>query len=143
MSWYLPGKIFATALSAVVLSACASPEHPVPPDKTTMTVTVALQDVHRCSRISPEIQITTPPKGTEYYDVRLVEFGDDGQELFLGGGTWEQDATGSIPEGGLTRHYRGPCPQPGKTREYAFVVAAMSRKNMQPLAVRIYRFTQE
>ena len=75
--------------------------------------------------------------------MRLMEFTSDSQEMFLGGGLWNNDGTGIIPEGGLTRHYRGPCPPSGQSREYAFVVAAMSRQSMQPLSVRIFRFTQE
>ena len=79
----------------------------------------------------------------DYFDVRLVEYTGDSQELFLGGGSWDNDGSGVIPEGGLTRHYRGPCPPTGSPRDYAFVVSAMHRGNMQPLSVRIYRFTQE
>ena len=73
--------------------------------------------------------------------MRLVEYGDE--ERFFGGGTWANDGSGVIPEGGLTRHYRGPCPPAGESRDYAFVVSAMSKDNIQPLAVRLYRFTQE
>ena len=127
--------------AAALLPACASKETQEVPDG--MSVTVTLRDVHRCSRISPEIQVAQAPGSTEYYDVRLVEFTGDSQELFLGGGTWNNDGTGVIPEGGLTRHYRGPCPPSGQARDYAFVVSAMSRQSTQPLSVRLYRFTQE
>ena len=126
---------------AVLLSACAAKdEQPVPGG---MSVTVTLRDVHRCSRISPEIQVADIPAGTDYFDVRLMEYVEDGSEIFLGGGMWDNDVSGVIPEGVLSRHYRGPCPPAGKTRDFSFVVAAMSRKSMQPLAVRLYRFTQE
>ena len=108
-----------------------------------MAVTVTLREVHRCSRISPEIQVAQTPGSTDYYDVRLVEFTSDGQDLFLGGGEWNNDGSGIIPEGGLTRHYRGPCPPAGQPRNYAFIVSAMNRQNMQPLSVRLFRFTQE
>lgn len=126
---------------AALLPACASKEPQEVP--TGMAVTATLRDVHRCSRISPEIQVADAPGGTDYYDVRLVEYTGDSQELFLGGGTWENDGSGLIPEGGLTRHYRGPCPPTGQARDYAFVVSAMSRQSMQPLSVRLFRFTQE
>lgn len=138
-------RFFVPALcAALLLPACASKENEVPEaPRDGMTVNVIMRDVLRCSRISPEIQIADAPAGTEYYDVRLTEFTGDAQELFLGGGSWEHDGSGVIPEGGLTRHYRGPCPPAGRTGSYAFVVSAMNRKSMQPLAVRIYRFTQE
>ena len=77
------------------------------------------------------------------FDVRLVEYTGDSQELYLGGGSWNNDGSGTIPEGGLTRHYRGPCPPSGQARDFAFVVAAMHKGSMQPLAVRLHRFTQE
>ena len=127
--------------AALLLPACSSKE----PEAASsgMTITVNLRDVHRCSRISPEITVIQAPNGTDYFDVRLVEYAGDAQELFLGGGLWNNDDSGSIPEGGLTRHYRGPCPPAGQARDYAFVVVAMSRGSMQPLAVRLHRFTQE
>ena len=128
-------------LAAALLPACASKETQEIPDG--MAVTVTLREVHRCSRISPEIQVAQTPGSTDYYDVRLVEFTSDGQDLFLGGGEWNNDGSGIIPEGGLTRHYRGPCPPAGQPRNYAFIVSAMNRQNMQPLSVRLFRFTQE
>ena len=127
--------------AAALLPACASKETQEIPDG--MAVTVTLREVHRCSRISPEIQVAQTPGNTDYYDVRLVEFTSDGQDLFLGGGEWNNDGSGIIPEGGLTRHYRGPCPPAGQSRNYAFIVSAMNRQNMQPLSVRLFRFTQE
>ena len=127
--------------AAALLPACASKETQEIPEG--MAVTVTLREVHRCSRISPEIQVAQAPGSTDFYDVRLVEFTSDGQDLFLGGGEWNNDGSGIIPEGGLTRHYRGPCPPTGQARNYAFIVSAMSRQNMQPLSVRLFRFTQE
>ncbi|OXS29566.1 MAG: MbtF [Desulfovibrio sp. MES5] len=127
--------------AALLLPACAAKETQEAP--AGMGVTVNLRDVHRCSRISPEITVDQAPNGTDYYDVRLVEYTGDSQELYLGGGTWNNDGTGIIPEGGLTRHYRGPCPPSGQARDFAFVVAAMNKGSMQPLAVRLHRFTQE
>ena len=128
--------------AALLLPACAAKEDggDAPND---MTISVSLRDVHRCSRISPEIQLANAPADADYFDVRLVEYTGDSQELFLGCGSWDNDGSGVIPEGGLTRHYRGPCPPTGSPRDYAFVVSAMHRGNMQPLSVRIYRFTQE
>ena len=99
--------------AAALLPACASKETQEIPDG--MAVTVTLREVHRCSRISPEIQVAQTPGSTDYYDVRLVEFTSDGQDLFLGGGEWNNDGSGIIPEGGLTRHYRGPCPPAGQS----------------------------
>ena len=111
------------------------------PEVPSMEVTANLADIHRCSRISPELQIVNPPRGVERYDVRLIEHGDS--DTFLGGGSWPADESGIIPEGVLTRHYRGPCPPTDHGRDYSFEVSAMGKHNMQPLEVRIYRFTQE
>lgn len=127
--------------AALLLPACAAKEKEEAP--AGMSVTVNLRDVHRCSRISPEITVAQAPNGTDYFDVRLVEYTGDSQELYLGGGAWNNDGSGTIPEGGLTRHYRGPCPPSGQARDFAFVVAAMHKGSMQPLAVRLHRFTQE
>ncbi len=127
--------------AALLLPACAAKETEEAP--AGMGVTVNLRDVHRCSRISPEITVAQAPNGTDYFDVRLVEYTGDSQELYLGGGAWDNDGSGIIPEGGLTRHYRGPCPPSGQDRDFAFVVAAMHKGSMQPLAVRLHRFTQE
>ncbi|MDR1776962.1 MAG: MbtF [Desulfovibrio sp.] len=110
-------------------------------DSAGMSVQVELREMHRCSRISPEITVADAPDGTAYFDIRLVEYGEE--ERFLGGGSWPNDGSGQIPEGALTKHYRGPCPPSGRTKDYAFIVSAMPRNNAQPTAVRIYRFTQE
>lgn len=103
-----------------------------------MTISVDFREVHRCSRISPEITVAYAPKGTKFYDVRLIEEGQ--QDRFLGGGTWQADGTGLIPEGALTRHYTGPCPPKDREVEYAYVISAMETENGQPLAVRLFRF---
>lgn len=132
-------RLFVPALLVILLlPACAAQKTE---QKQGMSITVTLRDVHRCSRISPEILVADMPAGTQSFDVRLVEYGE--QERFFGGGSWANDGSGIIPEGGLTRHYRGPCPPAGQSRDYAFVVSAMSKDSMQPLAVRLYRFTQE
>ena len=133
-------RIIVPALfAALLLSACAAKN--AEDEQADMSSTGALRDLHRCSRISPEILVANAPDGTQTFDVRLVEYGDE--ERFFGGGSWDNDGSGVIPEGGLTRHYRGPCPPAGQSRDYAFVVSAMGKDNLQPLAVRLYRFTQE
>ncbi len=104
-----------------------------------MAVTVDFRDVHRCSRISPEIIISNPPRGTDSYVVRLVEYGDT--ERILGGGSWREDGNGTIPEGALTNHYVGPCPKEGATTQYSYFVSAMTDGDPQPLEVRVYRFS--
>lgn len=131
--------IVPALFAALFLSACAAKD--AEDEQAGMTITVTLRDLHRCSRISPEILVANAPDGTRTFDVRLVEYGDE--ERFFGGGSWDNDGSGVIPEGGLTRHYRGPCPPAGQSRDYAFVVSAMGKDNLQPLAVRLYRFTQE
>ncbi|MGE9985970.1 MbtF [Desulfovibrio sp. SGI.169] len=132
-------RFFVPSLfAALLLPACSAKEAE---REQGMSIVVSLRDVHRCSRISPEIAVADMPAGTRSFDVRLVEYGDE--ERFFGGGSWLNDGSGVIPEGGLTRHYRGPCPPAGESRDYAFVVSAMGKDSMQPLAVRLYRFTQE
>ncbi len=107
-----------------------------------MEITVNLQDVHRCSFMSPEIRVVNAPKGTTVYDVELVEK-NGAHEVVLGKGSWHEDGTGIIPEGALTGFYRGPCPQDGSTGEYYFSVSARKAKDSKPLAVRIFSFVLE
>ena len=99
-----------------------------------MTVEVDFLPVHRCSRLSPAIQVRGVPKGTSYFDVRLVEM--EPVERLLGGGTWSNDGSGKIAEGGLTKLYSGPCPPKGVERRYPYVVSAMPFGGGQPLSVR-------
>lgn len=123
-----------------LLCACASQDATVE-EEPGMTVNVDFREVHRCSRISPEITVAYAPHGTKFYDVRLVERGE--QERFLGGGTWQEDGSGLIPEGALTRHYTGPCPPADRKVEYVYVVTAMENENSQPLAVRLFKWLPE
>lgn len=122
----------------LLLGACASRDEAATPIEENMQVSVDFREIHRCSRISPQITVAYAPKGTKFFDVRLVELGDS--ERFLGGGQWNLDETGIIPEGALTRHYTGPCPPKDKVTEYAYIVSAMESENGQPLAVRVNRF---
>lgn len=136
--------LFAILGSALVLCACASKEaENVPPPQASdnMEISVDFREIHRCSRISPEITVAYAPKGTKFYDVRLVEGSE--MDRFLGGGIWNEDGSGVIPEGALTRHYTGPCPPKDREVEYSYIVSAMDTQNGQPLAVRIYRFKPE
>lgn len=132
--------LLSILLATLLLEACGAKKESSAPEEN-MTITVDISEVHRCSRISPEITVAYAPKGTKFYDVRLFEYGE--QERFFGGGTWVEDGSGVIPEGALTRHYRGPCPPGTKSLDYAYVVSAMESETSQPLAVRLYRFTQE
>lgn len=99
-----------------------------------MTVEVDFHPVHRCSRLSPAILVSNAPKGTSYFDVRLVEM--EPVERLLGGGTWSNDGSGKIAEGGLTKLYSGPCPPAGKERRYSYIISAMPFGGGQPLSVR-------
>ena len=123
-----------------LVSGCASQDATVD-EEPGMTVNVDFREVHRCSRISPEITVAYAPHGTKFYDVRLVEQGN--QERFLGGGTWQEDGSGLIPEGALTRHYTGPCPPADRKVEYVYVITAMENENSQPLAVRLFKWSPE
>jgi hypothetical protein len=125
--------------AVLLLPACAGKD--AGGSSSGMSVHVELGEVHRCSRISPEITVFGAPAGTEYFDIRLVEYG--GEDRFMGGGSWPNDGSGVIPEGAMMKHYRGPCPPFGRAKEYAFIVSAMGKNSIQPAAVRAYRFTQE
>lgn len=128
------------AVSCLLLSGCGAKE-PAPSRDDNMEVSVDFREIHRCSRISPEITVAYAPKGTKFYDVRLIEYGDT--DRFLGGGQWREDGSGLIPEGALTRHYTGPCPPKDREVEFAYVVSAMESENGQPLEVRLFRFRPE
>lgn len=123
------------------LAGCAGQEKPQA-QSGEMIIGVEIRPVHRCSRISPEMTVAYAPKGTKFYKVRLVEYGDGG-ERFIGGGEWADDGSGLIPEGALTTYYMGPCPPEGQSREYAYIISAMSVEGQTPLATGSYRFTQE
>lgn len=120
---------------ALILAGCAARQSP-----DGMEVSVALRPMHRCSRISPEIGILNPPPGTVRFDVRLED--RDAPLRMHGGGAWENDGTGIIPEGALLRHYQGACPSPGQTRSYQYVVTALDADN-HPLGTQRYIFEQE
>lgn len=124
-------------LVALGLTGCSSADKT--PVDTSMSVTVNFKDVHRCSRISPEITVLYPPKGTSYYEVRVSTLGNPSR--FLGGGRWaydgiNEDGADVIPEGALVNSYRGPCPQSGASGEkmFRFTVFAMTRESGTPLA---------
>lgn len=136
----VPSLILLLLFATLLLAACSAKKEGGAGNET-MTITVDLTEVHRCSRISPEITVAYAPKGTKFYDVRLIEYGE--QERFFGGGVWMEDGSGVIPEGALARQYRGPCPPGTKSVDYAYMVSAMESESSQPLAVQFYRFTQE
>lgn len=136
----LYGRFFITFAGLVLLCSCAGKDNPQPNDDN-FTISVDFREVHRCSRISPEITVAYAPVGTKFYDVRLIENGNG--ERFLGGGRWLEDGSGIIPEGALTSHYSGPCPPKDKRIEYTYVVSAMEEGSEQPLEVRLYRFSPD
>lgn len=130
-------RVFIFLAGLGFLCSCAGKDNPEE-EADKFTISVDFREVHRCSRISPEITVAYAPYGTKFYDVRLVENGENGR--FLGGGTWPEDGSGLIPEGALTRHYSGPCPPQDRKTEYAYIVSAMEEGSDQPLEVRIFKF---
>ena len=133
----------AVLLGAAFFSGCGWQDKP---KNTGMQVSADFRDVHRCSRISPEIEVLNPPKETAYYRVRLNRAGDD--QALLGTGNWafdgvDEDGKDVIPEGALTGHYRGPCPAAGSSGRYVFTVSAMPRDSNTPLSERTYEFVVE
>ena len=130
-------RVFIFLACFILLCSCASKDTPEE-EVDKFMISVDFKEVHRCSRISPEITVAYAPYGTKFYDVRLVESGEN--ERFLGGGTWPEDGSGIIPEGALTRHYTGPCPPQNRKTEYIYVVSAMEEGSNQPLEVRLFKF---
>lgn len=130
--------------SFILLLAGCSALNPWSEEKKTeaasMNIEVDLQARHRCSRISPEIQVHNVPANTKQFTVRLEEKGE--QPRYLGGGRWKNDATGIIPEGALVEHYQGACPPVGSSGQYTYIVTALG-DGEQPLEVRVFSFTQE
>lgn len=126
---------------APILGGCGVFSNDDAPQTEEMSVNVDFLEMHRCSRISPPITVAYAPKGTKFYDIKLVEYGS--QERPLGGGTWPEDGDGLIPEGALTRHYSGPCPQADRQTTYAYIVSAMEKENSPPLAVRVFRLNPD
>ncbi len=140
----------AILAGAPLLGACgmfsSEPESPAPAVQPpiAMEVSVDFRDVHRCSRISPEITVAGAPQGTARYEVRLVEYGD--RAMLLGSGIWadnDDDGAGVIPEGALTPHYRGPCAPLGSNRRFGYEVRALPKEGSVPLAERTWVYTQE
>lgn len=124
---------------ALMNGACASKD--TTQEAPDMEIAVDFRGVHRCSRISPEITVAYAPKGTKFYDVRLMQGGEE--ERYMGGGIWREDGSGIIPEGALTNHYTGPCPPKDQETEYFYVVTALESPGSQPLKTRFYRFRTE
>lgn len=128
------GLLAGALLLITGLAGCGGRQEVSEPAPQGMTVEVDFHPVHRCSRLSPAILVGNAPKGTSYFDVRLVEM--DPVERLLGGGTWSNDGSGKIAEGGLTKLYSGPCPPAGRERRYSYIVSAMPFGGGQPLSVR-------
>lgn len=140
----LVSPVLCAAIGMFSLAGCAfhDDEAPVASSDADMTLEVNYSEkMHRCSRVSPELIVQNIPANTDYFVVRLIEEGTE--ERFFGGGEWNNDGSGLIPEGGLTQHYQGPCPPAGQERTYAYIVSAMQKKNPQPLKVRLARVTPE
>ena len=127
-------------LTALCLCACARGTAPL--DNSGMEINVHLRDMHRCSRISPEIEVTGYPADTTMFEVALEETGKQPRRVNHGGGSWHNDGTGIIPEGALLNYYRGACPPNGQVRTYQYVVTAYG-VNKKPLAKARYAFKQE
>lgn len=126
---------YALCAGLMLLAGCATQQ----PQPGAMEVSVSLSSMHRCSRISPEITVVNYPSGTANFDVLLQDRMD--ARKMHGGGIWPNDGSGVIPEGGLTRHYMGPCPS-GGAREYQYRVRALDAQG-NVLGSTMYIFVQE
>ncbi len=133
-------RFFTLSLLVTVLLVGCGTQQPVYHDNSDMEVSVVLRSVHRCSRISPEIEIFNPPANTANFEVILQDRTD--VDRMHGGGVWRNDGSGIIPEGALNRHYVGACPPAGTSRSYQYVVKALDSQQ-NTLVTRHYIFEQE
>ncbi len=124
-------------MSVFCVVGCATTQENV----SDMDVYAEISEIHRCSRISPEIEVSDYPKDTVLFEISLQDRADISR--IHGGGSWKNDGSGIIPEGALTRHYLGACPpEDDDSRSYQFVVKAMGA-NGQVLDENKYIFEQE
>ncbi len=132
-------------LGAAFLVACGGDPTPPSPQKIekNMEISVNLHDLHRCSRISPEIEIPSPPQGVKSFEISLKDMEDTQRNH--GGGVWEPNSIQDdviIVEGALTKYYTGPCPPADQSRAYQYVVKALD-VNKHLLGVGTYTFMQD
>ncbi len=124
---------FAFFLIFPALASCASPKIE---SEGGLGAIIKWEDRHRCSRISPEILLSGVPAETVRFAVWLEE--GTSPRRYLGGGIYENDRQGIIPEGALAQTYRGACPG-GETKRYRYTVAAYDKSNKSLANVR-YEF---
>lgn len=135
-----------TLLVLVALGGCASRD--TEGGNAGMNVEVNFADVHKCSRISPEIVVYNPPAGTRYYEVRVSVVGTSPEKFFSGGrwpyGGLNADGADVIPEGGLVNTYKAPCLSPGQSsKTYRFTVYARANNTSAPLGIAAASVTLE
>lgn len=139
MALRFPGALALVFICALSAGGCSSADSTA---QDGMSVAVNFGDMHRCSRISPEITIYNAPRETQYFEVRLTP--EDNPSQYLGGGRWKcagrnEDNADVIPEGTLVNSYRGPCPSAGSgSHVFRYTVSAMSSSSSTPLAVSSY-----
>lgn len=126
--------VYLLLVAVLLLPGCASRQD------EGLDAKLRLNNMHRCSRISPEFDLINIPDGTTRFEVKLENLSDP--RKFHGGGSWANDGSNSIPEGALTRHYIGACPSAGAIGNYQYVITALDA-NGQPLEVKIVSFTVE
>ncbi len=129
--------LLLSMLGIFFLSGCGATQEP----RSDMDVYADISEVHRCSRISPEIEVSDFPEDTIRFEVSLQDRADFSR--VHGGGSWKNDGSGIIPEGALTRHYQGACPpEDDDSRSYQFVVKAVG-ENGRILDENKYIFEQD
>ena len=110
-------------LLPLILAGCVST--PVAKDAANLGVSFSFSDAHKCSGLSPAINLSGVPAGTASFKVKLVDL--DKTSYNHGGGTVANNGSGVIPEGALRAGYKGPCPPSGSHR-YKFTVYALDDK---------------
>lgn len=93
-------------------------------DSAEFSIAFRFEGKHRCSSVSPEIQLKNVPAGTVAFNVKMVD--KDKPDYKHGGGSVQNDGSGILKEGALDS-YEGPCPPTGM-HTYEFTVVAVDDK---------------
>lgn len=87
-----------------------------------------------CFGHSPEIRLSSVPKGTAVLDFKLRDFN---ASFNHGGGIVSYTGSNTIPEGAL-KNYAGPCPPTGQVHTYEISVIAYSEGKAMALGEGAY-----
>ena len=107
-----------TVLSLILIFICPASQA----GEVRLGVGFSWEGITECSDYSPEIRVSSVPREARSFRVLLENLDDP--SAYHGGGMVDNDGSGIIPAGALTRDYRGPCPS-GEAHRYRFTVYAL------------------